>query len=219
MLRPPIAFRETVRSAAVGERKYIRHFEGRGHFAHLKLQLLPVPGHACSVTCVPELSLPEDCYHAVRAALFSRLDCGPAARYPMHGVEVRLLEATHLPRHSHPEAFALAAGMAFDEALLAASPVILEPWTGLRLNVEQNALVEVLGTLTMLIGNVDVSVSFTETFVLKVEIPRGLLPRICQMLGLCRPLTFSLPASREYRPLQGAAANDDRTRPGFEDWT
>jgi translation elongation factor EF-G len=117
MSQSPIAFRETILQAAVGERKYIRYFEGRGHFAHLKVQLLPRPGELCALTRVPTLEIPEECYHAARAAIVRRLESGPIRHLPMHGLEVQFLAGTFMPRYSYPEAFALAAQMAFDDAL------------------------------------------------------------------------------------------------------
>ena len=219
MSRSSIAFRETIRRAAIGERKYIRHFEGRGHFAHVKLELLPHDEEACIVTRAPDLAIPEDCYHAVRAAIFRRFDSGPTAHHPMRGVEVRLLEATHLPPHSYPEAFAMAAGMAFDEALFAASPVILEPWIGLRIHVQQDELADAIAALVLLLGKVDASVTYSDAFILNVETPNRLLTRACQMVGPRHTETFALPASREYRPMQASRPSDSQRLPRFEDWT
>lgn len=214
-----IAFRETVQRASVGERKYIRYFDGRGHFAHLKLQLVPRSGESCSITRSPELNIPEDCYHAARTAIARKLDAGPIAHLPMHGLEVRLLGGTYLECHSSPEAFAIAASMAFDDALTLALPVVLEPWTMLRLRVEDDVLTSVLQKLTRLVGLVNASISQSEIFVLDVEIPVRLLRPICQTLGLRYPRTSALPASRQYRPLQGSLPPEIHPQAGFGEWT
>jgi hypothetical protein len=44
------AYRETIRHSSVGERKYIRYFDGRGHFGHVSLLLTLPPGAPCSVS-------------------------------------------------------------------------------------------------------------------------------------------------------------------------
>lgn len=119
-----VPYRETIVRSSVGERKYVRYFDGRGRFAHLRVELLPRPGELPSVTAADGLELPADCYHAVRAALFKKIDRGPIRGFPMIGLQVRLLAATYLPAYSYPEAFAAAASMALDEAMIHASPII-----------------------------------------------------------------------------------------------
>jgi elongation factor G len=107
-----VAYRETIPRRAVGERKYVRRFDGRGHFAHLRVELLPRPGPLPSVTAVDGLELPEDCYHAARVALFKKFERGPVRGFPLIGFQVRLLDATCLSAYSYPDAFATAASMA-----------------------------------------------------------------------------------------------------------
>ena len=108
--------RETITRRTVGERKYVRHFDGRGHFAHLKVELLPRAGHLPSVAAADGLELPADCCHASRVALFKRFERGPIRGFPLIGLQVRLLAATYLPAYSYPDAFAAVASMAWDRS-------------------------------------------------------------------------------------------------------
>lgn len=152
-----------------------------------------------------------------------KLDAGPIAYLPMHGLEVQLLGGTYLECHSYPGAFAIAASMAFDDALTRALPVVLEPWTMLRLRVEEDALTGVLEKLTRLIGLVHASISApisqSQIFILDVEVPVRLFRTICQTLGLRHTQTFALPASRQYRPLQGSLPPEIYPQTGFGEWT
>ena len=129
-----IAYRETIRRTVIGERKYIRYFDRRGHFAHVRLELVPRPGQPPAISRADDLPLSDACYHAARAALFRKLEQGPLRRCPMTALEARLLAATYLERFSYPEAVAQAACMAFDDAVFRADPTILEPWIGIRLS-------------------------------------------------------------------------------------
>src|SRR3984957_18617835 len=108
-------YRETIRRAAFGDRKYIRYFAGRGHFAHLRLQLIPCPGELCRVTTSDGLEIPELCCAAAQASILKKFEAGPLGSYPMLGLEARIIGGTFLPKYSHAEAFARAASMAFDE--------------------------------------------------------------------------------------------------------
>lgn len=215
----PIAYRESIQRPAVGERKYIRYFDDRGHFAHLRLLLVPQPGKICSVTGNDQLQIPLPCYHSARTAIFKRLEAGPIRRFPMFGFEVQLLTATYMPKYSYPEAFAIVACMALDSALAAAAAVVLEPWIGLRLKVEPHALSDVLTTLTEFVGEADVAVSHGEYFLLKAQVPVSLAGSIQRALGLNRLDTFRLSEALQYRPILRELPPMGPTQSRFGDWT
>jgi elongation factor G len=156
-----IAYKETIQRAATGDRKYVRFFDGRGHFAHVRLHLIPRPTEFCVVTKSESLEIPESCYNAARASTFRRLESGPVHHYPMFGIEVQVIGGTYMPNYSYPRAFELAASMAFDEAVLRAGPLVMEPWIGVTLSVQPEAISEVLETLTALVGELPASISRT----------------------------------------------------------
>src|SRR4051794_32506903 len=137
---PSHSYRETIRYPARGERKYIRYFDGRGHFGHVHLQLTPRPGEFCSVSVDAACPLPEESCTAINQALLRRFEHGPVRYLPLVGVEVRLTGGSYLPRHSYPEACAIAACMAYDEAMRVAGPLIVEPYVGVRLLMEKGSL-------------------------------------------------------------------------------
>ncbi len=213
-----VPYRETITRSAVGERKYVRYFDGRGHFAHLHIEILPRAGELPSVTTGYGLELPEDCYRAVRTALFKRMNRGPRYGFPMIGLEVRLLAATHLPVYSHPDAFAAVACMALDEAMIHAAPVVLEPWVGLRLHVEDHALSTTLETLSKFLGSVRADISLGAHFVLDTEIPARLKQRIASALGVTRLVTHPLDEAKKYKPLSGPI-DQPASQDALEDWT
>ena len=219
MPAPPVAFKETIRRTAIGERKYIRYFDGRGHFAHLKLQLLPHAGEGCVITSATELSIPDDCYREVWSAILRKLNSGPVAHLPMHGVEVRVIAGTHLPKFSYPEAFGIVACMAFDEAMLSASPIVVEPWICMRMRLDAGSISEAFTMLTRLLGRVQTSVSVSDSFFLEVEIPQRIVSRIRVALNLPESKVFCMPATSEYRQLYAAMPEPDHRRPPFQDWT
>ena len=215
----PIRFRETVRQTAIGERRYVRFLEGRGHFAHLQLQLKPTPATPCAITRSPGLIIPDKCYAAAKDAVQAKLKSGPLGHFPMDAFQVEFTNATHLARYSHPEAFAAVASMAFDDALGRAKPVIIEPWIGLRLRVEPNSAQMVFATLARLIGEISLTVSLSKYFVLKVEIPHRVLNRLRLALGVRRFETFPLPPERLYRIISGPVFPTDGQASNHEDWT
>jgi elongation factor G len=213
-----VPYRETVTRRAVGERKYVRYFDGRGHFAHLRLELIPRPGQLPSITAAEDLTLSADCRHAARSMLFKKMDRGPIHGFPLIGLELRLLAATHLAPYSHPEAFAAVASMAFDEAMILAAPIVVEPWVGLRLRVEDYALSATFDILTRFLGTVRAELSLGEYFILDIQIPARLKSNITSALGLARPETRPLEETERYKPLTGPL-DHLASQDGLGDWT
>lgn len=169
------------------------------------------------VTAAESLPLPSDCCHAARAALFSRMDRGPIRGFPLIELEVRLLAATHLPAYSSPDAFALVATMALEQALTHAAPIVLEPWIGLRLRVKGPALSDTLNTLTRLWARC-ARRSLGDYFILDTEIPARLERSVASAFRLAHLDTSSLDELERYRPLSGPlgpAASEN----ALPDWT
>jgi hypothetical protein len=117
------------------------------------LQVTPRPGEFCVVTKSDSLEIPEPCYNAARASTFRRMESGPIHHYPMFGMEAQMVGGTYLPKYSHPQAFGFAAEMAFDEAVVHAGLLVMEPWIGLTLSAEPDAVSELLAILTRPAGD------------------------------------------------------------------
>jgi elongation factor G len=217
--QPAVSYRESIQRKATGERKYIRFFAGRGHFAHLRLEVTPNSGKLCTVTRSETLQIPDSCYDASCAAIFKRLETGPIHGHPMIGVDVNLIHGTYLPQYSYPEAFAIVAEMALDEALSLASLAALEPWIGIKLQVERSSLAEVLGILTDLVRELPVSLSTGEIFKMNAEIPVRLLPIIREKLSLRSVDTFTLRDELQYRIAFSVVPKSGQPGVPLDDWT
>jgi translation elongation factor EF-G len=217
--QPGVPYRESIQRHATGERKYIRFFAGRGHFAHLRLEVTPSSAKLCSVTRSHSLEIPDSCYHASRAAIFKRFETGPIHGYQMIGVDVNLIQGTYLPQYSYPDAFAIVAEMALDEALSLASLAVLEPWIGMKLQLERSSLSEVLVILTDLVRELPVILSTGEILMVNAEVPARLLPAIRKKLNLRRVDTFSLRDEFEYRIAFNVIPKSGQPGIPLNDWT
>lgn len=209
---PNIQFRETIRHSAEGERKYIRYYDSRGHFGHVRLRLIPHPGVSCSVNLDVACGLPGDCCRAIQDALMRHFDLEPRSHLRLIGLEARVMGGSFLDRHSYPEAYALAAGMAFDQALHRACPMIVEPYIGVSLVVELDHLVWTTKTLGALLGEMQTTQRVTNVVHLDVDVPVRLVGTIRSM-GMCITRQFPIPSDERYRPIltpkTGDALPDD----------
>jgi translation elongation factor EF-G len=197
---PKNLLRETIRYSADGERKYIRYYDGRGHFGHVRLRLIPHPGEVCRVTLDAACSLPEECCQAIQDALTNRFDLEPRGHLGLIGLEARLTGGSYLDHHSYPEAYAHAARMAFDEAFHRACPMIVEPYIGVSLLVEFNELVWILKALRDLLGEAQTTQRVTDVVHLKVDLPVRLVETVRSM-GIRIMKQFPVPSDERYRPL------------------
>jgi translation elongation factor EF-G len=215
-------YKETIQRAAIGDRKYVRYYDGRGHFAHVRLHLIPCPGNLRLVTKSNSFEIPEPCYDAARTSILRKLDSGPIHCYPMIGLEVRMLAATFLPKYSYPEAFARAASMAFDEAIRGASPIVIERWSGFILRVDPNAVKETLETLTGVLGEVPASISFSTSkqyFVIRAQAPVRLLSMFKEVFTLRRLETYLLPEDQQYREMIDLPPKERPQSSSLDEWT
>ena len=214
---PNTLYRETIRYSAEGERKYIRYYDGRGHFGHVRLRLIPHPGKACGVSLDAACDLPEDCCQAMESVLARRFEMQPRSHLALIGFEVRLMGGSYLDRHSYPEAYAHAACMAFDEAFHQAGPMIVEPYTGVSLLVEFDDLVWTVKALSAMLGEMHTTQRVTNVVHLKVDVPVRLVGAI-RSLGMRVTQQFPIPSDERYRPIltprTGDALPDD-----LDEWT
>jgi translation elongation factor EF-G len=215
-------YRETIRRTSIGDRKYIRFLSGRGHFGHLRLQLIPCPGEPCRVIESDGLEIPEPCCDAARTSLYGKFESGPLHHYPMFGLEVRMIGGTYLAKYSYPEAFAQAASMAFDEAVCNASPTVIERWSGFILRVDPDAVSETLTTLTTILGELPAFISLDsvrQCFVIRAEAPVRLLAELKETFRLRRIETYPLPREQQYRAMTEFPPKERPQGSPLDDWT
>lgn len=197
---PNTLYCETICYSAEGDRKYIRYFDDRGHFGHVRLRLVPHPGASCSVNLDDACILPGECCRAIQDALMRRFDFEPRSHLRLIGLEARVIGGSFLDRHSYPEAYAHAAHMAFDDALHRACPMIVEPYIGVSLVVELDDLVWTIKALGALLGEMQTTQRVTNVVHLKVDVPMRLVGTIRSM-GIRITKQFSIPSDGRYRPI------------------
>jgi translation elongation factor EF-G len=137
----------------------------------------------------------------------------------MHGLEARIIGGTFLQKYSCPEAFAEAASMAFDEAMLGASPVVIERWSGVTLKVAPDAIKETLETLIRLLGEVPALISLKQDFVIRAQAPVSLLAEFGRIFNLLRLETYPLPREQQYRAVTRIPPKPLPYNSALDDWT
>lgn len=141
---PQVAYRETIRSAADCEGKFVRQSGGRGQYGHVWIKFEPNPGKGFEwVDKVVGGTVPREFIKPAQEGLTAALQNGLIAGYPAIDIKATLFDGSSHDVDSSEMAYKIAASMAFKEAAKKCNPVLLEP----IMNVEITAPNEYLGAV------------------------------------------------------------------------
>ncbi len=148
--RPQVAYKETIKSIAKAEGKYIRQSGGRGQYGHVWLEAEPMErGKGFEfVDAIKGGSIPQEYIPAVQKGIKEAIDKGVLAGYPVVDVKVTLYDGSFHEVDSSEMAFKIAGSMAFQECARRANLVLLEPIMKVEVIVPEKFLGEVTGDLS-----------------------------------------------------------------------
>ncbi|MDI6717666.1 MAG: elongation factor G [Patescibacteria group bacterium] len=155
--RPQVAYKETIKSEADAEGKYIRQSGGRGQYGHTKLKVRSLE-RGKGFVFINQIKggiIPQEFIPAVEKGVKESLDKGVVAGFPMTDVEVALYDGSFHEVDSSEIAFKIAAGMAFQEAAKKAKPIILEPIMKVQIITPMDFLGDVTGDLNSKRGKIE----------------------------------------------------------------
>ena len=148
--RPQVAYKETIKSTAKAEGKYIRQSGGRGQYGHVWLEAEPMErGKGFEfVNAIKGGSIPQEYIPAVEKGIKESIDKGVIAGYPVVDVKVTLYDGSFHEVDSSEMAFKIAGSMAFQECAKRANPILLEPIMKVEVIVPEKFLGEITGDLS-----------------------------------------------------------------------
>ncbi len=155
---PQVAYRETIRKQVNGiEGKFIRQSGGKGQYGHVVVNL--EPGEQGSgfefVSKVVGGSIPKEYINPVEQGMKETSESGIIAGYPLIDVKATLVDGSYHDVDSSEMAFKIAGSMAMKEAVMKASPVLLEPLMEVEVEVPEEFLGDVIGDLNSRRGQIE----------------------------------------------------------------
>src|SRR5690606_25591197 len=129
-LHPPrVPYQETIRRPAGAHARHKKQTGGRGQFADCVIEIEPgEDGRGLEfVDEIKGAAIPGGFVPAVEKGVAEAMRHGTVAGYPVRDVRVRLVDGKHHDTDSSELAFKIAASMAFQQAMAAADPTLLEP--------------------------------------------------------------------------------------------
>ena len=154
---PQVAYRETVLKPAEAESKFVRQSGGKGQYGHVVIEL--EPGEQGSgfefVSKIVGGTIPREFIGPAEQGMKEACESGILAGYPLIDVKVTLVDGSYHDVDSSEMAFKIAGSMAVKEAVMKASPVLLEPMMKVEVEAPEDFLGDVMGDLNSRRGQIE----------------------------------------------------------------
>ncbi|MEW5884770.1 MAG: elongation factor G [Armatimonadota bacterium] len=178
--RPMVAYKETARTHARAEGKFIRQTGGSGQYGHVVLEIEPLPvgsGFEFEGKVVGGV-IPKEYIPAVEKGIREAMESGVVAGYPVVDVKARLVDGSYHEVDSSEIAFKQAAIIAFREAMKKANPALKEPVMQVEVTTPEEYLGDVIGDINSRRGRIE----GTESAPGGVQVVKALVP-LAELFG------------------------------------
>ena len=153
---PQVAYRETIKSTADCEGKFVRQSGGRGQYGHVWIKFEPNEGKGFEfVDAVVGGTVPREYIGSVKAGLEDALNGGMIAGYPVVDIKATLFDGSYHDVDSSEMAYKVAASLALKEAGKKCEPVLLEPIMSVEVVAPADYLGSVMGDISSRRGMIE----------------------------------------------------------------
>jgi elongation factor G len=154
---PQVAYRETIRKPVKTEGKFIRQSGGKGQYGHVVIEVEPgEPGTGFEfVSKIVGGAIPKEYVGPAEQGMKEKCESGILAGYPVIDVKATLVDGSFHDVDSSEMAFKIAGSMAIQDAVMKASPVLLEPMMKVEVEVPEDFLGDVMGDLNSRRGQIE----------------------------------------------------------------
>ena len=154
---PQVAYKETIRKEASVDEKYARQSGGKGQYGHVKINVEPnESGKGYEfINKVVGGAIPKEYIPAVDAGIRGAMENGVLAGFQVVDVKVELYDGSYHEVDSSEMAFKIAGSMAIKDACKKADPVLLEPIMKVSVNVPEEYLGDIIGSISSKRGKIE----------------------------------------------------------------
>jgi elongation factor G len=155
--QPQVAYRETIRKAVRAEGKFIRQSGGKGQYGHVVIEL--EPGEEGTgfefVSKIVGGTVPKEYINPAAQGMKEACESGILAGYPVIDLRATMVDGSFHDVDSSEMAFKIAGSMAIKEAVMKATPVLLEPMMKVEVEVPEDYIGNVIGDLNSRRGQIE----------------------------------------------------------------
>jgi elongation factor G len=155
--KPQVAYRETFRSTAKVEGKFVRQSGGRGQYGHVWIEFGPrEPGEGFLFeNKIVGGVVPREYIAPVQAGIEESMKNGVLAGFPLVDVRATIFDGSYHDVDSNEMAFKIAGSMALKAAKDKCNPVLLEPIMKVEVTVPEEYMGDVMGDLNSRRGRIE----------------------------------------------------------------
>ncbi|MEG5033695.1 elongation factor G [Microcoleus sp. AT3-D2] len=155
--QPQVAYRETIRKSVRAEGKFIRQSGGKGQYGHVVIELEPteVGSGFEFVSKIVGGTVPKEYIGPAEQGMKEACESGIVAGYPVIDLKATMIDGSFHDVDSSEMAFKIAGSMAIKEAVMKASPVLLEPMMKVEVEVPEDYIGNVIGDLNSRRGQIE----------------------------------------------------------------
>ncbi len=155
--QPQVAYRETIRKSVRAEGKFIRQSGGKGQYGHVVIELEPTEvGTGFEfVSKIVGGTVPKEYIGPAEQGMKEACESGIVAGYPVIDLKATMVDGSFHDVDSSEMAFKIAGSMAIKEAVMKASPVLLEPMMKVEVEVPEDYIGNVIGDLNSRRGQIE----------------------------------------------------------------
>ncbi len=147
--KPEVAYRETIKSTATAESKYIRQTGGKGQYGHVYLRVEPLErgkGYEFKDEIVGGV-IPKEYIKPIDKGIQESAANGVIAGYPLVDFSAAVYDGSYHEVDSSEMAFKIAASKGLQDAIKKATPIILEPVMKVEVTTPESNMGDVIGDL------------------------------------------------------------------------
>jgi len=170
---PQVAYRETIRAAVRTEGRFIRQSGGKGQYGHVVIDVEPAPeGSGFEFhSKVVGGTIPREYINPSAQGIQETCDSGILAGYPVIDLKVTLVDGSYHDVDSSEMAFKIAGSLAIKDAVMKASPVLLEPTMKVEVEVPEDFMGGIMGDLISRRGQIEGQVTEEEIAKVTATVP------------------------------------------------
>jgi len=155
--QPQVAYKETIKSTAEAEGKYIRQTGGHGQYGHVWLKVEPLEQENGFefVSAIKGGVIPQEYIPAVEKGVKEAMDKGILAGYQLVDIRVTLYDGSFHEVDSSEAAFKIAGSIALQAAARRADPILMEPIMKLEIVTPEQFMGDVIGDINSKRGRIE----------------------------------------------------------------
>ncbi len=153
---PQVSYRETIKTEANCEGKFVRQSGGRGQYGHVWIKFEPNPGKGYEfIDKIVGGSVPREYVSVVNKGIQESLAGGIVAGYPILDIKATLYDGSYHEVDSSEMAFKIAASIALKQTKIKCDPALLEPIMSVDVVTPEDYIGNVIGDLTSRRGRIE----------------------------------------------------------------